>query len=444
MKNIFFISLILISVSIFGQTKSSCTVGNCDNGYGTYVWGSDSKYEGDKYTGYWKDGLREGEGTYYWSSGAKYVGSNHNNQFEGFGILYYSNGDKFEGYFKNSKRNGSGTYTYANGEVNKGTWVDDEYSNSVTSGCVMGNCSNGYGVYVWENGERYEGNWKNDKRNGNGTNYFISGEKYVGDWVDDFRNGYGTNYYKDGTSKTGNWKNDLYQGTESDNNNNSNNNHNNLPNNINKSSEMIASGTGFAFSQAGYIATNYHVIEGGTKFLIKGINENFSKSYDAEVIITDKINDLAILKISENGFSLADKIPYVFKSSQSEPGINVFALGYPLRATMGDEIKLTNGIISSKSGFKGDITTYQISVPVQPGNSGGPLFDEEGKFIGVVNAKHTGAENVSYAIKCSYLQTLIESISNPPTLNSTSDLTNKALPEKVKILKKFVYIIETY
>ena len=67
-------------------------------------------------------------------------------------------------------------------------------------------------------------------------------------------------------------------------------------------------------------------------------------------------------------------------TTTSEVGEEVFVLGYPLTATMGDEIKLTTGVISSKSGFQGDISQYQISAPVQPGNSGGPLFDSKGNI----------------------------------------------------------------
>jgi len=77
----------------------------------------------------------------------------------------------------------------------------------------------------------------------------------------------------------------------------------------------------------------------------------------------------------------------------------VFILGYPLRATMGDEIKVTNGIISSRSGFKGDITTYQISAAAQPGNSGGHLFNKDGNLVEIVSAKPLEAENATYAVK---------------------------------------------
>ena len=82
---------------------------------------------------------------------------------------------------------------------------------------------------------------------------------------------------------------------------------------------------------------------------------------------------------------------------------------------MGDEIKLTNGIISAKTGFQGDISTYQISVPIQPGNSGGPLLDKFGNAVGVIVAKLRNqassdgdVENVNYAVKSSYLSPLLK------------------------------------
>ena len=96
-----------------------------------------------------------------------------------------------------------------------------------------------------------------------------------------------------------------------------------------------------------------------------------------------------------------------------------------MRATMGDEVKLTNGIISSKSGFQGDVTSYQITAPVQQGNSGGPLFDSKGNIIGIINAKHAGAENASYAIKASYLMNLIDLMPTPPKLQTISTVADR-------------------
>ncbi len=209
------------------------------------------------------------------------------------------------------------------------------------------------------------------------------------------------------------------------------------------SNGIASSGTGFALTSNGYIVTNYHVVDGATSIAVKGVNGNFSTTYKAKVVVSDKNNDLAIIQIDDNTFNSISKIPYTIKSTSSDVGENVFVLGYPLRASMGDEIKLTNGIISSKTGFQGDITSYQISAPVQPGNSGGPLFDKLGNLIGVINAKHSGAENVSYAIKVSYLKNVIDLLPTTPTLSNNNTLTTLTLSDQVKLLNKFVYIIET-
>ena len=210
----------------------------------------------------------------------------------------------------------------------------------------------------------------------------------------------------------------------------------------NSPSEGASSGTGYAISSNGYIVTNHHVTNGATSIKIRGVNGDFSKTYTAKVIIEDKNNDLSIIKIDDPSFKSLGTIPYIIANRASDVGSSVFVLGYPLRATMGDEVKLTNGIISSKSGFQGDVTSYQITAPVQPGNSGGPLFDDKGSIIGIINAKHVGAENASYAIKASYLMNLIDLMPTPPKLQTISTVAGKPLTEQVKILKKFTYIIE--
>ncbi len=210
---------------------------------------------------------------------------------------------------------------------------------------------------------------------------------------------------------------------------------------VSKPKPVKSTGTGFAISLNGYIVTNYHVIEGAEKLSVRGINGDFTKVLNAKTILTDKNNDLAIIQIEDALFKTLGTIPYSIKTTTSEVGEQINVLGYPLTATMGEEIKFTNGIISSKSGFQGDITCYQCSAPIQPGNSGGPMFDKNGNIVGIINAKHTNAENVSYAIKSSYLLNLIQSLPNPPK-NSINTLSNKLLIEQVKVISKFVFIIE--
>jgi S1-C subfamily serine protease len=204
------------------------------------------------------------------------------------------------------------------------------------------------------------------------------------------------------------------------------------------------SGTCFALTNDGLIATNYHVVKNSKNISIKGIDGNFNKSIKCKLIAKDEVNDIAILRIDTPNFKLKYKIPYDFKPNTSNVGTSVYVLGYPLRQSMGDEIKLTNGIISSRTGFEGNISTYQISAPAQPGNSGCPLFDSEASLIGIVSSKHPDAENATYAIKISYLINLLDKIKTnitPPL--QTNELQKLSLSEQVELLKKFVYIIET-
>jgi len=204
----------------------------------------------------------------------------------------------------------------------------------------------------------------------------------------------------------------------------------------------VSSGSGIAISRDGIIVTNQHVIDGSSKIIVKGVNGDFSKSYIGEVLIEDKQNDLALIKIDDYSFSQIDTIPFIIYNKSKNVGSNVFCLGYPLRSTMGDEIKLTNGIVSSRSGYEGDISSYQLTVAVQPGNSGAPVFDDNGYLVGIINAKHIDTENASSAKKSTFLLSLIDVIPNKIDLQQNSNLHNISLPQQVQILKKYIYIIE--
>ena len=210
----------------------------------------------------------------------------------------------------------------------------------------------------------------------------------------------------------------------------------------NNTSEESAvwSGSGFALNN-GYICTNYHVIDGAKSIEIRGVQGDFTTSYSAKVIASDKFNDLAILKVDDADFKGFGTIPYKVKTSMADVGEEIFVLGYPLTTTMGDEIKLTTGVVSSRTGYQGDVSLYQISAPIQPGNSGGPLFDSQGNLIGIVSAKHTGAENVGYAIKASYLRNLMESSLTEDVLPTNNSVSSLPLTGKVKKIKNFVYFI---
>ena len=201
------------------------------------------------------------------------------------------------------------------------------------------------------------------------------------------------------------------------------------------------SGTGFAIDD-GYIVTNFHVVNGARKILVSGITGDYLEKYNTQIVATDEKNDIAILKVLDSKFKSMGSIPYGINTALVNEGEDVFVLGYPLTSTMGNEIKLTNGIISSTKGYKDDETMYQIQAPIQPGNSGGPLFDSNGDIIGVIRAKHSDAENAGYAIKAIYLENLIKSSGISASVPRTNKIHSKSLTKKVKKVKGFVYKIE--
>ena len=202
-------------------------------------------------------------------------------------------------------------------------------------------------------------------------------------------------------------------------------------------------GTGFAIAD-GYVATNYHVTNGAKTIMVRGINGDMKEAYKGFVVASDREHDLAIIKIVDKEFDAFEIIPYCIGKSIPEVGDEVFVLGFPMTNTMGQEVKLTDGIISAASGFKGDQSMYQISAAVQPGNSGGPLFDNEGNVIGIVCAKHSDAENANYAIKVSYLYSLVNSSGLGIKMADGNKVKSKSLSQKVKQVKPFVYLVECY
>lgn len=199
-------------------------------------------------------------------------------------------------------------------------------------------------------------------------------------------------------------------------------------------------GSGFAIAN-GYILTNYHVTSGAKNIWVRGINGELDNAYKAVVVASDKEHDLSIIRIVDKNYKNCGDIPYSIGKSMVDVGEEIYILGYPMVASMGYEIKLTEGIISSASGYQGDKSMYQISAAVQPGNSGGPVFNEDGVVIGVVCGKHANTENVNYAIKISCLYSLLNS-SNLGIELSENVIREKKLSKKVKKVKNFVYLIE--
>jgi len=165
-----------------------------------------------------------------------------------------------------------------------------------------------------------------------------------------------------------------------------------------------ATGTGFFITEDGYLITNDHVAGEGPDIQVL----TSSGILQAKVVKLDAANDLALLKVEGRFVALP-----VTTSRGVKLGNTVATVGFPNIGLQGFAPKLAKGEIASLSGAQDDARYFQISVPVQPGNSGGALVDERGNVVGVVSAKlnaraalsTSGAlpENVNYAVKSSYL-----------------------------------------
>lgn len=172
-----------------------------------------------------------------------------------------------------------------------------------------------------------------------------------------------------------------------------------------------ACGTGFFITDDGYFISNYHVIADAARVQILTSNGKI----EAKVVKVDPVNDLALLK-ADGHFSL---LP-ISSSRDIKLGSTVATVGFPDPDLQGFSPKLAKGEIAALAGIKDDVREFQISLPVQPGNSGGALVDEYGNVVGIVSAKLNASaalavsgalpENVNYAIKSSYLLGFLESV----------------------------------
>jgi len=194
-------------------------------------------------------------------------------------------------------------------------------------------------------------------------------------------------------------------------------------------------GSGFFVSKMGHVITNAHVVQNCKKITI---GDNANKQVPAELINTDRSNDLALLKLSTlemastESKSLIQKLGIVvvplaskglLRSEDVRLGEKVLVAGYPFGELFSNTIKVTSGIVSATRGAGDDSGQFQLDAAVQPGNSGGPIYDSGGNIVGVINsqldklkvAKAIGSlpENVNFGIKASTVRQFLISSGLP-------------------------------
>ena len=203
------------------------------------------------------------------------------------------------------------------------------------------------------------------------------------------------------------------------------------------------SGSGFMLTGDGYFVTNNHIVLGADSVYVQSTR---GEVYKARVVYNDQMHDLAFLQLcDDSAFRPMPSVPYGFSARPSDLGERVYTLGFPR-----EEIVYGEGYLSSGTGYRGDSTAYQVAIGVNPGNSGGPLLDEEGNVIGIISGKQTTLEGVSFAVKTNYLLDAINAIPGdslkglPLRINRKSGLTNLSRKQQIKRMQDYVYQVKVF
>ena len=210
---------------------------------------------------------------------------------------------------------------------------------------------------------------------------------------------------------------------------------------VSRAESFASSGTGFAVTTDGWLMTNAHVVQTCDRVEVKGLGPVADPRIDAT-------NDLALIKIK----SPEPLKPLVFRRGAIRLGEDIVAIGYPLAELLADSVKITTGNVNALAGLRNDTRYIQISTPIQPGNSGGPVVDRDGLLLGITSATFSKqaadeigitAQNINFAIRASVADLFMQSqsISNeagertpdaPPL--QTADLAEKITPSVFQIL----------
>ncbi|MET1080361.1 MAG: trypsin-like peptidase domain-containing protein [Pseudomonas sp.] len=159
-------------------------------------------------------------------------------------------------------------------------------------------------------------------------------------------------------------------------------------------------GTGFAVTSQ-HILTCAHVIEGVDSLSIV----SFDGRHSAELVVMDSKNDLALLRVPQ---AEAFKPVRFREGLGSELGENIVTLGFPLAGLAGGGVQVTQGCVSGLFGPFDDAGLMQFTAPIQPGSSGGPVFDPSGLVAGVVTSSMRDTQNMNFAVKSALVLAFLE------------------------------------
>jgi len=194
--------------------------------------------------------------------------------------------------------------------------------------------------------------------------------------------------------------------------------------------------TGFLIDGNGYLVTNAHVINNANNLVVENIKGD---QFIAIPVYVNKNTDLAILKVTDTSFRKINVLPYSIPRASAELGDQIFTLGYPR-----EEVVYGEGYLSALSGYLHDTTSYQISISVNPGNSGGPVINKYGEVIGIVSSKETNADGVVFAIKSKNIYKAVDEIKTSESIKLPSIATIKGMDRghQIKKIEDCVFMVK--
>lgn len=203
---------------------------------------------------------------------------------------------------------------------------------------------------------------------------------------------------------------------------------------------LVSGGTGFLIDTKGYLVTNAHVLKGAGVVVVNSKGQEFN----ARIITVDSQSDLALLKIADNEFQPLKSIPYSIRKTGSDMGEQLFTLGYPR-----NDIVYGEGYLSARTGYNGDSLSYQIQISANPGNSGGPVFNNNGEVIGILRSRQAQAEGVAFAVKSRNIYRMIshleDSVSSKIRLSSMhASLRGVDRKEQVSKVEECVFYVKSF
>lgn len=201
-------------------------------------------------------------------------------------------------------------------------------------------------------------------------------------------------------------------------------------------------GTGFLIDNKGYIATSAHIVSKADSVYV--VN-NKGEYFKASTIYLNDTTDVAVLRIEDDRFETNKPLPYGIKRMPAEIGEEIFTLGFPR-----SEIVYGKGYLSANTGYNGDTSSNQIAISANPGNSGGPIFNQSGEVIGILSGKQITAEGVVFSSKSKNIFKAVEEIRkdtaarNNIRLSASSSVKGLERVDQLKKIEDCIYQVKSY